>query len=252
MPSSRAHCTYTNSRITVIHSLSPAVYSCARNPPPPPPPPPRPRVHSATKLLSLHHSVGQHSGGRKSVQGLKPDRSSQRGGDRPIPSIERDHRRPRRKRRGKFLFYPMPTPSTAVLPFSARLCPRSPPSVAPCSSRLDTSRTRHRVTARFLLLHHSFLSFAFFHQKSPKFQERKFLLSLSFFPLLAESRGRGREERSREGKTFLLNEKKKKKKEESHGHTTLRRESLRIPGTVFFPCPPLHVLRTAERTRGGR
>lgn len=72
MPSSRAHCTYTNSRITVIHSLSPAVYSCARNPPPPPPPPPRPRVHSATKLLSLHHSVGQHSGGRKSVQGLNP------------------------------------------------------------------------------------------------------------------------------------------------------------------------------------
>lgn len=157
-----------------------------------------PRLH---KLLSLHHSVGQHSGGRKSVQGLKPDRSSQRGGDRPIPSIERDHRRPRRKRRGKFLFYPMPTPSTAVLPFSARLCPRSPPSVAPCSSTLDTSRTRHRVTARFLLLHHSFLSFAFFHQKSPKFQERKFLLSLSLsLSFLSSPSREGEEERKGRGK----------------------------------------------------
>lgn len=81
-----------------------------------------------------------------------------------------------------------------------------------------------------------------------KFQKLKIFIISSISLSLFSSRRVEREKRVEGGGKAWQRKRRRRRKKTSHGHTT-RRESPRMPGTVFFPCPPLHVLPSSRRGR---
>ena len=174
-------------------------------------------------FLPLHHSVGQQHSEDGGKIGPRVEPGQQRGGGgggggRPIPStfgIRFDHR-PRRK-------FPLLSRSYRE--------DRASRTTVPIFSVTPLTRVERAYPFFFF----------FFAKKVPKVKNFYYFSSISLSFLSSPRRVEGGE------KAWQRKRRRRRRKKTSHGHTT-RRESPRMPGTVFFPCPPLHVL--PERTRG--